>query len=122
MKAISFGWTSAPLLAGEKTVTRRNWNERYAESFKAGERCWALDKVYFAGGKRIAVIELTEAPYIQLTGHLPWFPDEWKAEGFAYMEANSLTVNGKSPRSFWDDWVREDEEMWVVRFRLVETL
>lgn len=37
MKIISFGWTIEALLDGQKTCTRRNWNEKYALSFHAGD-------------------------------------------------------------------------------------
>ena len=36
-RAISFVWTSAPLVADAKTVTRRDWSPAYARSFSAGE-------------------------------------------------------------------------------------
>jgi hypothetical protein len=117
VKAISFGWTSAPLLAGEKTVTRRNWKPRYAESFKAGEQCWALDKVYFAGGKRIAVIELTEAPYLENTVRIP--NKDWYFEGFDFMTKAELTVDGKRPFDFWRDWYVNPTDLYVVRFKVV---
>lgn len=38
MKIISFAETTPALLADAKTVTRREWAEKHARSFKAGER------------------------------------------------------------------------------------
>jgi len=35
VKAISFGWTTLPLLAGVKTVTRREWKDTYAAELAA---------------------------------------------------------------------------------------
>lgn len=37
MRIISFAWTSPALLAGAKTVTRRDWDDSYARRFSAGE-------------------------------------------------------------------------------------
>jgi hypothetical protein len=71
MKIISFAWTTPALLAGSKCVTRREWDKKYAESFEAGEYVQAFDKSPRAGGKCVAIIELTQKPYLQgMTGKM----------------------------------------------------
>ena len=116
MKAISFAWTTPALLAGRKTVTRREWNNRYARSFKDGELVAALDKVYRAGGKQVATIRLTQAPY--QSDKLP--EGDWEGEGFAYLESIGATVNGETPHALWHSWLAARPVFWVVRFELVE--
>jgi hypothetical protein len=37
MMTISFAWTTPALLAGHKTVTRRDWDAEYAIRFAAGQ-------------------------------------------------------------------------------------
>ena len=57
---ISFSWTSAALLAGHKTVTRRDWDADYARRFRAGREVIAYDKLPRNGGKPIARLRLTD--------------------------------------------------------------
>lgn len=58
MKIISFAKTTAALLAGHKSVTRRYWNPRHALSFKPGEIVQAWDKSPRFGGKMVAEIKI----------------------------------------------------------------
>jgi len=37
---ISFAWTTAVLLSGHKSCTRRNWTDEYARRFKMGGLRW----------------------------------------------------------------------------------
>ena len=60
MKIISFGWTSDALVAGAKTVTRRDWKDRFVNQWSKGDQAQAWDKSPRAGGKRIGTIELTQ--------------------------------------------------------------
>ena len=41
---ISFAKTTGALLAGKKTVTRRDWPESHAKKYKAGDVAIAYDK------------------------------------------------------------------------------
>ena len=58
MQIISFAMTTAALLAGQKTVTRRDWPEKYAQQFKPGNLVQGYDRSARNGGKCIAIIRL----------------------------------------------------------------
>lgn len=121
MKEISFAWTTPALLAGRKTVTRRDWKWSWARSFEAGELVAATDKQRRFGGRQVATIRLTQKPYRQNTARAP--DSDWEAEGFACLESIGATVGGQDPWTIWQGWRRFDpREMWVVRFELVEVL
>ena len=128
MRQISFSWTSAALLAGQKTVTRRDWDERYAGAFHAGETVAAYDRQPRYRGKQIAVIELTVAPTREPLAAMP--DDDYEGEGWAYYaehpEARPKTILGQRvdattfTRAGFERWRRSGGEMYVVRFRLME--
>jgi hypothetical protein len=84
MNAISFGWTSAALLAGRKTVTRRFWKPMHRHRFHKGGVYWALDKDYRVGGHRIAKVRLVVEPYEELYGDMP--DEDYEKEGFGFYE------------------------------------
>lgn len=65
MKIISFAWTTKVLLEGKKTVTRRDWNDKYAKTFHKGDIVQAYDKNPRCKGKKIAEIIITKEPYKQ---------------------------------------------------------
>lgn len=124
MMHITFAATTAALLAGKKTVTRRDWKESHAAKFKAGDLVAAYDKSPRVGGKQVAVIRITKAPYLESTGDTT--PDDWHAEGFDYMTRHGMMVElpGKTitPYDLWTEWMLDERPMWVVRFELVEVL
>ena len=109
MKIISFAWTTDALLAGKKTVTRRDWNSKYASGFKSGEVCSAYDKSPRYGGKKVGEVRLTKAPYKQ------WLRDvtdeDEKKEG-------GLWGSGKA----YQEMMGEDRELWVVEFEITEAI
>ena len=79
----------------------------------------ALDKDRRAGGKPVAVIRLTVAPYKEPTVPL----SDWDAEGFAWMSKHGLLVFGKRPDVLWAEWrAGAAADLYVVRFELVEVL
>jgi len=120
MKAISFAWTTPALLAGRKTVTRREWDDRYAAQFRAGDLVAAYDRQPRYGGKAVAHIRLTETPYRESTALLP--DEDWVGEGFAYLESIGRKVNGLTPRELWEAWRLEPAILYVIRFELVEVV
>lgn len=120
MKEISFAWTTPALLAGRKTVTRRAWSDDYARRFRAGELVTALDRQRRYRGKPVAVIRLTQAPYFESTVKAP--DTDWEAEGFEYLTGIGAKVDGHAPEALWRRWRWIGEDMWVVRFELVEVL
>lgn len=118
MRAISFAWTTPALVAGRKTVTRRDWSDRYAASFRAGEFVAAWNRQpRFRGARQVAVIRLTAAPAKESTVRIP--TDDWEGEGFAYLEEIGARVDGLTPRALWTAWRVQPREMWVVRFEVV---
>lgn len=117
-RAISFAWTTTALLAGRKTVTRRDWKESYARQFKKGQVCAAWDKQpRFRGARHVANIVLTERPYLQSTADVP--ESDWEAEGFAYLQPLGVGVDGMRPDVLWRAWHLLPRDMWVVRFELL---
>ena len=64
MRIISFAWTTPALLAGAKTVTRRDWKGRHGMAFHEGDFVQAWDRSPRVGGKQVATIQLTESPYV----------------------------------------------------------
>ena len=116
MRNISFAWTTPALLAGRKTVTRREWNDDYARSFREGDLVAAYDRQPRFKGKQIGVIRLTEKPCF--TDALP--EQDWEGEGFEYLTSIGATVNKFTPRQMWESWRTERPKLWVVRFEVVE--
>lgn len=120
MRIVSFAWTTEAIRARAKSVTRRQWVDRYAKSFKAGELLQAWDKVPFAGGKRIGTIRLTRAPYKQAWRDMP--DSEWEREGFAYLSGLDGVSLPHIPLT-WGDfqrWRDRDGEAWVIEFETLE--
>jgi len=120
MKIISFSWTTPALLAGAKTCTRRKWNPRYARQFQKGELVAAFDRSPRYKGKRVATIRLTEVPYLENTSKMP--EADFVAEGLAWMEKHDTVIQGFFADEFWDTWKDSGEDVYVVRFELVEVL
>ena len=117
VKIISFAHTTPALVAGEKTVTRRDWKPSHAATFKKGEIVQAWDKSPRFGGKKIAEIKLTRAPYIESTAKAP--DEDYAAEGFEYLAARGALIDGIAPITFWRLWRDDPRMMYVVRFELV---
>lgn len=117
---ISFGWTTPALLAGRKTVTRRDWNPKHAARFKAGMEidAWNTSPRNVKGNPhKVATIRLTADPYLEWTDELE--PGEYEAEGFAYLDSIGARVDGFTPGDFWEHWQFERSQLYVVRFELM---
>jgi hypothetical protein len=117
MKIISFAHTTPALLAGAKTVTRRDWKPRTAASYSVGEIVQAWDKNPRIGGRKVAEIRLTQAPYLESTADAP--DADYAAEGFAYMQGRNLLIDSVAPITFWRLWHTDPQDLYVVRFELV---
>lgn len=121
MRIITFAETTAALLAGAKTCTRREWKPNYARTFAAGEVLQAWDKNPRTGkGKRVGTIRLTAAPVLQRANEIP--PSDWEAEGFAYMQHYGLTLfDGATTTEVFNGWRNAPDSvmLWVVRFKLI---
>lgn len=118
MKIISFAWTTPALMAGRKTVTRREWSEGYARRFHADEEVAAYDRNPRHGGRQVATIRLTRDPYRESTRSAP--EEDYEGEGFAFLQEQGVKVDGLPPRVLWRAWHLYPQEMWVIRFEVVE--
>lgn len=132
MRAISFGWTTPPLLAGAKSVTRREWQDAHAARHHEGMRLYALNKDYRYGGERIAIVRLTADPVKEPSSMAP--ETDYADEGFAWFEQHphmlppnfrkrlGLDERGELSRRAFRMWLSGDHVFWVVRFAVDEWL
>jgi hypothetical protein len=112
---VSFAWTVPALLAGAKTMTRRDWTYSHARKFHVGMRVDAWDRLpRVAGAKRVAVIELTRDPWRGSSGDLT--PEDYEREGFAYLAAHG---DRATVERVMTSWGARPRELWVVEFKLV---
>jgi hypothetical protein len=113
---ISFAWTTPALLAGAKTMTRRNWNVTHARKFHAGDIVDAWDRAPRTGkGRKVATIRITRDP------HLEWSTDfteaDYDREGFVWLRANG---QGETVAEVMKSWADDRRLIWVVEFELVD--
>lgn len=117
MKIISFAWTTPALLAGRKTVTRREWKDRHAVTFRKGDLIAAYNRLPRVGGHQVATLRLTRDAYKESTALAP--PVDFEREGFAYLDEHRLMVGGDTPLEIWESWHETPEDWWVIRFEMV---
>ncbi len=124
MKVISFAWTTAALLAGAKTCTRRNWSPNYARKFHKGDLVAAYDRSPRFGGKQVVTIRLTCDPYLENTAKMT--SADYDAEGLHWMAENNILMpvsaaRGRyvSAQDFFRQWRFAAEDVWVVRFEVL---
>ncbi len=117
MKIISFAWTTPALLSGEKTRTRREWNDKYAKQFKVGDLIQAYDKQPRFKGKRVAIIKITSIKKENIS-LMP--KEDYHKEGFAYLEKIGEKIFKKNPKIAFKEWKEEGEDYWVIDFELVK--
>ena len=117
MKEISFNWTITAFLSGHKSVTRRDWKDSYAKTFKKGEVVAAYNKQRRFGGKKIGLIKLTQDPYKESTADIP--EEDWYNEGMPVLEGEGVLIDGLMPSGFWLRWKTEPENLWVIRFTII---
>ena len=125
MKIISFGWTAPAIVARAKTVTRREWDDRYAFRFRHGEIVQAFDRSPRYGGKRIALIRLTEIPYKENLANMP--DGDYAAEGFEYLHKHPELISPSGKKMFGDcgawalnRWRKHGGEVWVIHFEYAD--
>ncbi len=115
MKIISFGKTTEALLAGEKTVTRRDWKDSHAMGFKVGEQVQAWDRLpRVKGAKRVAIIEIVDVHQSAGYPH-----NDYYREGLAWMDAHGIEIDGMPAGAFWEIWTIHKPLLWVVNFKLI---
>lgn len=118
---VSFAWTTPALLAGAKTVTRREWSAVQAEHFRPGQLVDAWDRLpRVKGAKRIGSIRVTRDPYRQASDAIA--PDQWHAEGFAWMQAYGSSDDAVRASRIWLGWREHPVDLWVLEFELVSTI
>ncbi len=102
MLIISFAWTAPQLLAGKKTVTRRAWDDHYAERFiralERGEEIQAYDKSPRYKGKCVGFCRLISVRKMPLD--IMTDDDELREGGLwgsakAFIEANREHLGDK---------------------------
>jgi len=111
-KGISFALTLHELLNGEKTQTRRAWQDDYARSFiryyEKGIEIPALNKGQYLGGQKVGKIRLTEKPYQQMLSEMS--PGDLEKEG-----GMCTTVQEFIDRFFEG----QDKLVWVIEFEFI---
>ncbi len=113
---ISFAWTTPALLAGAKTMTRRDWTDAHAAKFHAGDLVDAYDKSPRAHGHKVATIRLTRDPYLErVRGSLT--PEVQRREGFDWLHAHGHAETVERILRSWD--LDPELREWVVEFRVV---
>lgn len=117
---ISFAWTTQALLAGRKTVTRREWTDGHAAKFKPGDLVDAWDKLpRCKGSKKVAVIRIISIKRSLLSlmlGDLVWGIAEIKREGGMWASVDEFVALFTIP-----DPYRVEFELVSVRARVVKT-
>ena len=110
---ISFTWTAPALLAGRKTVTRRQWKplhlQRWQDAWEQDDHLHAawdyLPRVKHRNGRHIATIRLTCRPRVEPLSAMP--ESDLEAEGDYWINMADY-ADGRPP----------DTELAVVRFSL----
>jgi len=102
----------------QKTETRRYWKDSYARQFKKGDQIQAYDRNSRAGGKRMALLRLTQDPYQESLRGMPG--NAWYREGFEYLQQMGAKMNGLTPSEFWEKWRQSDGVVWVICFELIK--
>ncbi|EMO84353.1 hypothetical protein [Leptospira santarosai] len=127
MKIISFGYTTAPLLAGRKTITRREWKDEYALKFRPGEIIQAYDKSPRYGGKKIGELKISWIVKLYL-GNMP--DSDYEAEGFAWLDENPefihknfILKDGTTDMwKYFRMWRMSGKVSWAIKFEPVNLL
>lgn len=122
---ISFAYTTPALLAGAKTVTRRDWSPHHADFFIAavtrGKPVDAYDKSQRLRGRKVAEIRLLSVALAPIAD----MPDsDYEAEGFRWLHEHYSVPPKSAPfRDFskgaWEAWRASGAVLYVVRFELV---
>jgi len=127
MRIISFAWTSAALVMGRKTVTRRDWKPEYGARFKLREVVKAYDRQPRYQGKHIANILLVQKPVQEPGTAMP--DSDFEGEGFAFYETFPQCMpktkreqygDGLWLKESFEDWQAQSDLDWVVRFELLK--
>lgn len=121
---LSFAFTTPALLAGCKSVTRRDWSPGHAAHFHAGRVVDAYDRSPRNGGRKVAEVRIADS-FLPLRYPIALMPDaDYEAEGFSWLHAHGHVPPRSAPfrdfsRASFDAWRASGVELFVVRFELV---
>lgn len=124
---LSFGYTSPALLAGAKSVTRRDWKQQHADRFRPGQIVDAYDRSQRVGGRKIAEIRIAES-YLPIAYPIATMPDsDYEAEGFRWLYEHYSVPPRSAPfpdfsLGSFRAWRASGAVLYVVRFELVSVL
>lgn len=118
---LSFAYTTPALLAGAKTVTRRDWKPQHAARFHLDDLVDAYDRSPRNGGRKVGVVRVLW-PVLAPIASMP--DSDYEAEGFAWLHEHGHTPPRSSPfrdfsRASFDAWRCSGQVLYVVRFELV---
>lgn len=127
-RIISFAWTTPALLAGAKTVTRRDWKANWAAQFLNGDIVFAYNRSQHLHGTPVARLRLTQHATWEADARAP--DSDYEAEGFAFLEAHPdllpKAARGKHRMTLtheaFNRWRQAGGFSWVVRFDVIEIL
>ena len=114
---ISFAKTTDAVIMGRKVKTRRDWAVSHANKFREGQEVDFWDKNPRNQGEKMGIIILTRGPYRENTRKL-MYPDDFIAEGFAYMAEIGQEMDGVHPETFFYRWQEKHLLLFVVEFKL----
>lgn len=116
---LNFGWLADAVLNEQKTMALRNWGDIEALEWKRRMYAYCYDKPPSKGGRRLALLEITQTPYKVQTDKLR--KSDFFASGLAYAQAQGQRApSGKTPEEVWEGWKNNPEEYYVIRFRVVQ--
>jgi len=100
-----------------KRETRRQWAVSHAQKFRANQVVDFWNKNPRNGGQKMGSIILAKGPYRENTSKLV-FPQDYEAEGFAFMEERGQEIQGMPPLIFFQQWKVKKLLLFVVEFKL----
>ena len=116
-KWLSFGWLTPAVLAGQKTLSLRDWGPVEAYSWKRAQLAYCYDDDPDKGGNRVALLRISHTPYKRLTNKLR--NSEFYASGLMYAQSMGLRhPKGLTPEQIWSKIKESSVELWVVRYRV----
>ena len=114
---ISFAKTTDAVIMGRKSITRRDWKVSHANRFRESQEVDFWDKNPRNYGQKMGSIILTRGPHRQNTRKLS-YPDDYIAEGLAYMAEVGQLMDGWHPETFFRRWQEQRVLLFVVEFKL----
>lgn len=126
---ISFGWTTPALLAGVKTVTRRDWNDKHAQQWidRIGTIADAWNASPRVVSKQPHPIAKIRIESVLLTAQYP--DEDFELEGLRWLDEHGIWMPDTTrkdfrikPAAFWNQWRAERPMLYRVAFEVVEYL